>query len=103
MHGRICDNFGCRGRPMAYSEIYACDVCGDKKGVDGDWWLAWVDCFHGENPGEDQPLIQLTRWQLKQARTAGVKNLCGARCAGTMMDRGMPGQHANPEGHCETP
>jgi hypothetical protein len=47
---------------MAYTESYTCDVCGDKRGLDGDWWLAWVDCFHGDNPGDEQPLIQLTRW-----------------------------------------
>ena len=48
---------------MAYIESYQCDVCGDKKGEDGDWWPAWVDCFHGEKPEQDQPLIKLTRWQ----------------------------------------
>jgi hypothetical protein len=88
---------------MAYSESYTCDVCGDKKGVDGDWWLAWVGCFESGNPGEDQPLIQLTRWQLSQAHAKGVKHLCGARCAGTMVDRWMTVQHANPESQCETP
>jgi len=88
---------------MAQTESYTCDVCGDKKGVDGDWWLAWVDCFHGDNPGQDQPLIQLTRWQQKQAHAPNVKHLCGARCAGTMVDRFMSVQHENPESHCETP
>ena len=88
---------------MAYSESYTCDVCGDKKTAEGDWWLAWVDCFHGDNPGEEQPLIQLTRWQLKQAHVKGIKHLCGARCAGTMIDRWMSNQHENPESQCETP
>jgi hypothetical protein len=86
---------------MAYSESYTCDVCGDKKGQDGDWWLAWVDCFQGQNPGEDQPLIKLTRWQTKHAHTDGVKHLCGARCAGMLMDRWMSVQHENPEAHCD--
>jgi hypothetical protein len=25
---------------MSYIESYQCDVCGDKKGEGGDWWLA---------------------------------------------------------------
>jgi hypothetical protein len=62
---------------MAYIESYQFDVCGDKKGEDGDWWLAWVDCFQGERPEEDQPLIKLTRWQANHARSEGVKHLCG--------------------------
>ena len=85
---------------MAYIESYQCDVCGDKKGEGGDWWLAWVDCFQGEKPEEDQPLIKLTRWQTKHAHSAGVKHLCGARCAGTLMDRWMTQQHADPDAHC---
>ena len=88
---------------MAYSESFNCDVCGDQKGPEGDWWLAWVDCFRGDRPGEDQPLIQLTRWQNKQAHARNVKHLCGARCAGTLLDRWMSVQHANPEAHCDTP
>ncbi len=87
---------------MAYSESYTCDVCGDKKGESGDWWLAWVDCFQGEKPEEDQPLIKLTRWQVKHAHSAGVKHLCGARCAGTLMDRWMSEQHEDPDAHCAT-
>jgi hypothetical protein len=31
-----------------------------------------------------------------------VKHLCGARCAGTLMDRWMTAQHADPDAHCET-
>ena len=88
---------------MAYSESYQCDVCGNKKGVDGDWWLAWIGCFTGDDPSHDQPLIQLTRWHVKQAHAAGVKHLCGARCAGTLMDRWMSTQHENPEAHCAAP
>src|SRR5580704_12500767 len=64
--------------------------------------LAWVDCFQGENPEQDQPLIKLTRWQNQHAHSAGVKHLCGARCAGTLMDRWMTEQHADPDAHCET-
>ena len=53
-------------------------------------------------PEEDQPLIKLTRWQGGHARSVGVKHLCGARCAGTLMDRWMTQQHADPDAHCET-
>jgi hypothetical protein len=88
---------------MSYSESYTCDVCGNKKAEGEHWWLGWVDCFQGENPDENQPLLQLTRWQRTQAHADGVKHLCGARCAGTMMDRWMSVQHENPEAHCETP
>lgn len=63
---------------MAYTESYSCDVCGDKRGLDGDWWLAWVDCFHGDNPGDEQPLIQLTRWQPETGAHQGRKAL--VRC-----------------------
>lgn len=63
---------------MAYTESYTCDVCGDKRGLDGDWWLAWVDCFHGDNPGDEQPLIQLTRWQPETGAHQGRKAL--VRC-----------------------
>lgn len=87
---------------MSYSESYTCDVCGKKKGEDESWWLAWVDCFPGQKPEEDQPLIKLTRWQTYHSHSAGVKHLCGARCAGTLMDRWMMDQHADPDAHCET-
>src|SRR5215470_11616716 len=89
-------------RFMAYSESYTCDVCGKKKADGEGWWLAWIDCFPGQRPEEDQPLIKLTRWQVYQAHSDGVKHLCGARCAGTLMDRWMMDQHANPDAHCET-
>lgn len=86
---------------MAYSESYTCDVCGKQKAGSESWWLAWVDCFQGESPEQDQPLIKLTRWQSQYAHSAGVKHLCGARCSGTMMDRWMSEQHENPEVHCD--
>jgi hypothetical protein len=72
---------------MAYSESYTCDVCGKKKESDG-WWLAWVDCFPGQKPEEDQPLIKLTRWQSHHAHS--------------MMDRWMMEQHADPDAHGQT-
>jgi len=67
---------------MADGESYRCDVCGDKTGEGGDWWLAWVDCFQGEKAEEDQPLNKLTRWQVKHAHSAGVKHLCGGGVRG---------------------
>ena len=86
---------------MAYNESYTCDVCGKQKFERDRWWLAWVDCFEGQTSAEDQPLLKLTRWQPLHAHSAGVKHLCGALCAGTMMDRWMSEQHENPEAHCE--
>ncbi len=87
---------------MARNESYHCDVCGKLKSDTEIWWLAWIDCFAGEAPGEDQPLIKMTRWQVKQAHEAGVQHLCGARCAETMLDRWISEQRVNPEAHCET-
>ncbi len=87
---------------MARNESYHCDVCGKLKSDREIWWLAWVDCFAGENPGDDQPLIKMTRWQVKQAHEMGVQHLCGARCAETMVDRWISEQRVNPESHCET-
>jgi hypothetical protein len=31
-----------------------------------------------------------------------VKHLCGARCAGTLIDRWMSAQHEDPTAHCES-
>jgi hypothetical protein len=31
-----------------------------------------------------------------------VKHLCGAQCAGKLMDRWMTEQHADPDAHCAT-
>ncbi|HZY71553.1 MAG TPA: hypothetical protein VFE22_00435 [Edaphobacter sp.] len=86
---------------MAYSESYTCDVCGKQKSEKDRWWLAWVDCFEGQSAAEDQPLLKVTRWQRSHAHSAGVKHLCGALCAGTLMDRWMSEQHENPEMHCD--
>ena len=85
---------------MSRSESYQCDVCGNSKGETELWWMAWVDCFEGGGVGESQPLMKVTRWQTHQAHEEGVKHLCGARCAGTMLDRWMTTQHENPEEQC---
>jgi hypothetical protein len=87
---------------MSRSESYHCDVCGKLKMETDLWWMAWVDCFNGGNPGEDQPLMKLTRWHKTQAHEDGVKHLCGARCSETYMDRWITSQREHPEAHCET-
>ncbi len=85
---------------MARSENYQCDVCGNSKGEREMWWMAWVDCFPLAEGGETQPLMKITRWEVRQAHEGGVKHLCGARCAGTLLDRWMTEQHENPEERC---
>jgi hypothetical protein len=87
---------------MARTESFQCDVCNKMKSDSEIWWLGWVDCFAGEHPGEDQPLLKLTRWHRQQAHAPGVKHLCGARCAETLMDRWISEQRVNLEAHCET-
>ncbi len=86
---------------MSRSENYQCDVCGNQKNDSELWWMAWVDCFDGAGVGENQPLMKMTRWERRQAHEDGVKHLCGARCAGTLLDRWMTEQHENPEANCE--
>jgi hypothetical protein len=85
---------------MSLSENYQCDVCGNKKSDTDRWWISWLDCQPLENSADTQPLLKFTSWQTNLAHTPGVKHLCGARCAGTMMDRWMAEQHENPEAQC---
>lgn len=87
---------------MAFHESYDCDVCGKSKGSSEQWWLAWLDCYSAQNDATNQPLLKLTRWEPGLAHASEVRHLCGARCAGTMMDRWMTEQHAHPEASCET-
>ncbi len=86
---------------MSLSESYTCDICGDKKGHGGQWFLAWKDCLPIPGTDATQPLIKLTRWQVDHARSPEVSHLCGALCAGTMMDRWMAGQHEDPTANCQ--
>ena len=91
---------------MSRSESYHCDVCGKLKSDTEIWWMAWIDCFRpidsmATEPGDDQPLLKLTRWQTSQAHSDGVKHLCGARCSETLIDRWISDQRVNPEAHCE--
>ena len=83
---------------MALTESYTCDICGDTKGEGGQWFLSWLDCL----PAGDstQPLIKLTRWEQQHAHIPDAIHLCGARCAGTMMDRWMADQHEHPDSNC---
>jgi hypothetical protein len=85
---------------MSRSESFHCDVCNKLKSDSEIWWMCWVDCFESGTPGEDQPLLKLTRWQSSQAHSEGVKHLCGARCSETMIDRWISDQRENPEAHC---
>jgi hypothetical protein len=84
---------------MAYSESFTCDICGEKKGESGQWFLAWFDCLEPK-PGATQPMVKLTRWQIDQAHSNSVHHLCGARCVGTFMDRWMAEQHEDPTVAC---
>ena len=86
---------------MSRSESFQCDICGKLKTDREIWWMAWVDCFNGDKPGEDQPLFKLTRWSSAQAHTDGVKHLCGALCSETLIDRWISDQREHPEAHCE--
>lgn len=81
---------------MARSEQYHCDICGNSKAGNELWWMAWIDHFEGSRMGDNQPLINITRWQVRQAHADGVKHLCGARCVGTMLDRWMAEQYDAP-------
>ena len=85
---------------MSVTETYTCDICGDKKGQGGQWFLAWTDCLPAAEAGDTQPLIKLTRWEQHHAHTQDVLHLCGTRCASTMMDRWMSQQHEQPTGTC---
>ena len=84
---------------MAYTESYACDICGDKKGAGSQWFLSWLDCLPAGD-GSTQPVIKLTRWQVEHAHSPGVQHLCGTHCASTMMDRWMTEQHEDPTAAC---
>ena len=87
---------------MAFSESYHCDVCSKAKGATETWWLSWVDCYSAHDGAQDQSLLKFTRWEPVLAHSADVKHLCGARCAGTLMDRWMTELHENPEAKCDT-
>lgn len=87
---------------MAFHESFHCDICGKEKGESEDWWLAWVDCYRAHDTAPDQPLLKVTRWERLLSHSAEVKHLCGASCAGTLMDRWMGAQHANPDTSCAT-
>jgi len=64
-------------------------------------WLAWVDCLEGENSGENQPLLMLTRLHRNRAHVDGLKHLCSSRCSETQMDRRISEQRMNIEAHCQ--
>jgi hypothetical protein len=84
---------------MAYSESYTCDICGDRKGESGQWFLSWLDCLPSGDTGT-QPVVKITRWNPDHAHGDGVQHLCGSRCVGTLMDRWMAEQHEDPTAPC---
>jgi hypothetical protein len=74
---------------MAWTESYHCDVCNRARGeAEDDWWLAWTDQTVPPG-GAPQDALRFTRWSQSLSHGATVKHLCGARCAGTFMDRWM--------------
>jgi hypothetical protein len=78
---------------MAFTETYHCDVCGKARGESEDWWLAWSELGAPVPEAEEQPVLKLTPWNILLSHSAQVKHLCGARCAQTLMDRWMRGEH----------
>ena len=85
---------------MSLSENYTCDVCGTKKTATEQWWLIWLECSSGTGAEGDRKVLKMTPWQIGPAHSPNVRHICGARCAGTMMDRWMAEQHENPEANC---
>ena len=77
---------------MAWTETYHCDVCNSPRNEADDWWLAWSEQVHPSG-SPSQPMLRLTPWNASLSQSREVKHLCGARCAQTMMDRWMRGEH----------
>ncbi len=82
-HG--CDIFPAGEREWLTSRVISVTCAGTKKArVETGGWRGWT-ASRERSPRKSQPLIKLTRWQSHHAHSAGVKHLCGARCAGTMI------------------
>ena len=77
---------------MAFTETYHCDVCSKPRGDAEDWWLAWTEQAAPLIGATEQPLLKLTPWNILLSHAAGVRHLCGARCAQTLLDRWMRGE-----------
>jgi hypothetical protein len=74
---------------MAWTETFSCNVCGKPKSEEAnDWWLAWEERI-SPLPKVEQPVLKVTRWNDFLSHDAGVKHLCGAQCAQTLLDRWM--------------
>lgn len=75
---------------MAWTESYHCDVCNKARSERSeDWWLAWLEPVQVTPDAPDQSFLRMTNWNLLLAHSAGVRHLCGARCAQTLLDRWM--------------
>jgi hypothetical protein len=83
---------------MAWSESYHCDVCGKAKTESSlDWWLIWVETLVPEGRSVSgskapQPLMKITPWETFLSHSAGMRHICGARCAQTLLNRWMLGE-----------
>ncbi|MGC2162644.1 MAG: hypothetical protein WA634_12090 [Silvibacterium sp.] len=74
---------------MAWIETFFCNVCNKAKSEEADdWWLAWEEAM-SPTPKVEQPVLKVTHWNEFLSHDAGVKHLCGARCAQTLLDRWM--------------
>ena len=85
---------------MSLMESYTCDVCGAKKAEHEQWWLMRAECSSGNGSAGDRQVLKLTSWSADKAHTPEAQHICGARCAGTLMDRWMTDQHENPNAEC---
>jgi hypothetical protein len=75
---------------MAFTETFRCEVCGKiKSETSEDWWLAWVEQFSPTPNAAPLPQLRYAPWDVLLSHEAEVLHLCGARCAGTLMDRWM--------------
>lgn len=75
---------------MAFTETFRCEICGKAKNeTSEDWWLAWKERFTPIPDTPPLPQLRFTPWDVLLSHQSEVLHLCGARCAGTLMDRWM--------------
>ena len=58
-------------------EVFTCDICGKERGQVNHWFLAY-------GSGGYQVFY---RWDEVPPKTTGVKHLCGAECAHSLLSR----------------
>lgn len=74
---------------VVWDVCYSCDICGEKKGDDSQWWMAVlgeVPCF--EEGGRNQRFT-LIPWNPNESQSEQIHHLCGQRCALQAMERFM--------------